>query len=102
MRSNGSRSRGTRDLTTRALAEYLLFLVDEDEGRLGGLELRATDDVPNLLEELGNELDNLRTAVEWALAVPEPHLAIRLALEATLVRSSRGWGLSLRAESLAR
>jgi predicted ATPase/DNA-binding SARP family transcriptional activator len=68
---------GERDRVSRALAEYLVTLVEESpafrEFR-GVSTLSATS--------LGDELDNMRTALAWALAAPEPELALRLASEA--------------------
>jgi predicted ATPase/DNA-binding SARP family transcriptional activator len=61
---------GERDRVSRALAAYLVTLLEE---------VQPFRDAPG---RLGDELDNLRTAVAWALAAPEPELALRLASEA--------------------
>jgi predicted ATPase/DNA-binding SARP family transcriptional activator len=65
------------DVTTRALAEYLLALVQEGAG-----QLRATPPPEAVRDRLGAELDNLRVAVAWALAAEEAELALQLSIEA--------------------
>src|SRR5205823_2255380 len=69
--------RGERSTLSRTLAEYLVALAEDSpafhEFR-GNSTLSAAD--------LGAELHNMRTALAWALAAPEPELALRLASEA--------------------
>jgi tetratricopeptide (TPR) repeat protein len=66
---------GEHDRVSRALAEHLVTLAEESPAFRGYTTRSQT---PRLL---GDELDNLRMALAWALAAPEPELALRLASE---------------------
>jgi predicted ATPase len=65
------------DRPRRALAHYLLALVEGDSGAVADAEPERA-----LPDRLGYELDNLRAAVAWALVAGETELALRLAIEA--------------------
>jgi predicted ATPase len=67
---------GARDSTTRALANYLLGV----ERSVGAPLTHAR--VQALRNLMGDELDNLRVATDWALAAQESQLALQLALAA--------------------
>jgi predicted ATPase len=69
---------GERDHVSRALAEYLVRIAEESSAINRSLADAATRSAP---PPLGDELDNLRAALAWALAAPEPDLALRLASE---------------------
>jgi predicted ATPase/DNA-binding SARP family transcriptional activator len=71
---------GQRDRVSRALTEYLIKLVEASPAYRG---VSPFSDA-----RLADELDNMRTALAWALVAPEPELALRLASEA--VYFSRG------------
>jgi predicted ATPase/class 3 adenylate cyclase len=68
---------GGMEVTRQAHAEYYLRLAEEAEPELAGQEQAVW------LERLEQELDNLRTALEWGLergeVEPSPEMALRLA-----------------------
>jgi predicted ATPase len=67
---------GQRDQTVRGLAVYLRTVIQDGRRTLG-----ETEDLTPLVTRIAKELDNLRAAIEWGLAAPEPELALRLAIE---------------------
>jgi predicted ATPase/DNA-binding SARP family transcriptional activator len=69
--------RGFTDAVSRALAEYLLVLVQEGTGRI-----RNTPPPAALRTRLEAEVDNLRAAIAWAFATDDVELATQLAIEA--------------------
>jgi predicted ATPase/DNA-binding SARP family transcriptional activator len=79
-----------RGAVTHALAEYLVVL--GEEASHGGHVAEESD-----LLLLGDEFDNVRIAVSWALAMPERELALRLAIHAE--RFARGVGVTLEEQS---
>jgi len=67
---------GARESTVRALAEYLLGLGEGFEGPLTSSQLQAGRAL------MGDHLDDLRVAIDWAIAAEETDLALKLALAA--------------------
>ena len=89
--------RGEHNATTRALARYLLALVEQGSGAL-----RTSRPPAALRDRLAEELDNVRTAVDWAFAAGETELALQLAIESRWFMRPLGGGLIERGRWLER